>query len=101
MQLLHQRNTLFSSLCHIRGSDSLDYKHVENQQMRNNRGELDARSLYLVCSHRSPGFSVGINNTSLLKPTSALDSAGPRRKHNTGSQGGSYCFVTRKQSVMH
>lgn len=92
---------MFSSLCLIYGSDSLDAKHVANQQMRNNRGELDVRSLYLVCSHRSPGFGVGINNTSLLKSTSALDSAGPRRKHNTGSQGGSYCFVTRKQSVMH
>lgn len=92
---------MFSSLCLIYDSDSLDAKHVANQQMRNNRGELDVRSSYLVCSPRSPGFGVGINNTSLLKPTSALDSAGPRRKHNAGSQGGSYCFVTRKQSVMH
>jgi len=94
-------HSMCSSLCLIYGSDSLDAKHVAKKQTRNNTGELDVRSLYLVCSHHSPGFGVGINNTSLLKPTSALDSAGPRRKHNTGSQGGSYCFVTRKQSVMH
>lgn len=48
-------------------------------------------------SVRDCGSGFGVNNKSLLKPTSALHSAGHRRKYNIGS----HCFVTRKQSVMH